>query len=85
MGANPFVVSTPSINSYMIVTSVLSFLFDAVQWSVGEYVFGCLGDFAVLLLTALVYRADLAVEFDTAGDTPFTFLLRTVVHVESFP
>ena len=46
-------------------------------------VFGRLGDFSVLLLTALVYGTDLAVKFDTVGDTPFPLLMRTIIHAES--
>ena len=84
MGANPFVVSTLSMNSCFILTDGLCLRLDTVAWSVGEGGFGRLGDFAVLVSTASLYCADLAIEFLFAvGDTDLLFLLPTLIHAES--
>ena len=85
MGANPFVVSTLSINSCLISTDGLCLRFNTVKWSVEEGGFGHLGDFAVILLTEILYSGDLAVEFLFAvGDTGLVFLLLTLIHAGSY-
>ena len=85
MGANPFVVSTLSINSCFILTEGLCLRLDTIAWSVGEGGFGRFGDFAVLVSTAGLYCGDLTVDFLFAvGDTDLLFLRPTLIHAESF-
>ena len=83
MCANPFVVSTLSINSYLILTDEegLGFLLETDPRSVEDDGFDRLGDLTVLLLTAFLYGEVLEFCFlCTVGDTDFPFLRCTVFH-----
>ena len=83
MCANPFVVSTLSINSCLILTDGegLGFLLETDPRSVEDDGFGRLGDLTVLLLAAFLYDDVIEICFScSVGETDFPFLRCTVLH-----